>query len=180
MSPQQRKLLFGAAGALSLLAAWRVFQATDPQAGGDLLATAPRSSPSAAPRPRSNALPSAEICSTAELPARDPLTETAQADPFNAAPPPPPPVVAVAPPPPPPVVEAPPAPPPLPVLPYTYMGSLAASANGPAQVFLVYNERLLVAKAGDLLEGGYRLDQIGERELSFSRAADALVLKLTL
>jgi hypothetical protein len=66
----------------------------------------------------------------------------------------------VAPPPPPP-------PPPLPKVPFRYLGMVNEKGE-PAKVFLALGGALLTARAGDSLEGGFRLDSISTRELVFT------------
>jgi hypothetical protein len=103
----------------------------------------------------------------------------AAADPFAPLPPPAPPRVAraaavaaevpVAPPPPPP-----PAPP---RLPYRFVG-LLAEAGQPATVFLALGEQLIQARAGETLEGGFRLESIAARELVFLHLQRNLTVRL--
>jgi hypothetical protein len=121
------------------------------------------------------------------LVARAPLTEEVSADPFGipvpatrrvVAPPapplaPPPPVVEVVQPPPPP----PPAP--LPTLPYRYVGMLSERDGGDARVFLMLGDKMLMARRGETLDGGWRLDTISPQELQFVRPSDNTTLKLS-
>jgi hypothetical protein len=121
------------------------------------------------------------------LAARVPLTEEASADPFSipvvaaqrvAAPPAPPPA------PPPPVVEVvqpppPPPPAPLPTLPYRYVGMLSERDGGDARVFLMLGDKMLMARRGETLDGGWRLDTISPQELQFVRPSDNTTLKLS-
>jgi|GEM_PF-3885998 len=122
----------------------------------------------------------APVCSTpAQLPQRGLLVAAGEADPFSPTqrevvrpppPPPPPPVAIVAPPP--------PAPPPPPQLPYRYYGTMKERGL-PASVFLAANSGALIqAKAGDVLEGGYRLESIAPRELIFLHLQQNLTLRL--
>jgi hypothetical protein len=119
------------------------------------------------------ALIAAEVCSTPEaLPSRGRFGGVAHEDPFTgprpvllAAATPRPPKPFVGPPlPPPPPPPAPPPPPPK--LPYRFMGVLR-EANQPTSVFLALGEKLLFAHVGETLEGGFRLETIGARELTF-------------
>jgi hypothetical protein len=121
----------------------------------------------------------AEVCSVpAAMPARDKLDGTLANDPFTSWQPPapkaPPAVVAVVAPPPPP---GPPPPPPLPALPYRYLGALDEK-GAPSAVFLVLGTTLLTAKAGDTLEGGFRLDSISPRELTFMHLQQKQTVRL--
>jgi hypothetical protein len=114
---------------------------------------------------------------------RGQLAEEALGDPFQA------PVVkapriALAPPapPPPPVIQAPPPPPPpppRPVLPYRFLGMMADRDGSDARVFLMLGDKMLMARKGETLEGGWRLDNIGSRELQFVRPSDNTTLKLS-
>jgi hypothetical protein len=141
-------------------------------------APASRSKPAApvASRPAANraaVLPDDSVCtSIAEMPARKTMLSRLETDPFLAPPPPPmlvepakplavevPKVVVAAPPPVPP-------PPPAPTLPYRFMG-LFNEPNKPTVAFLSLGSSLLTAKAGDTLQGGYRLESISKRELIF-------------
>ncbi|CAD5373345.1 conserved hypothetical protein [Rubrivivax sp. A210] len=132
-------------------------------------ARAPR--PALAAAPARPALPTAVKPATAELPQRGAFGVRAAGDPFAsidaaapvaravavAAPPaPPPPPPAVAPPPP-----APPGPP------YRYLGALSEKGQPPS-VFLALGPAVIQARAGDSLEGGWRLDSIAARELVFT------------
>jgi hypothetical protein len=67
----------------------------------------------------------------------------------------------VPPPPPPPVAALPPAPPPPPVappLPFTYLGQY--QDNDKPVIFLVWGDRVLMVKQGDVIDGAYRVDGI--------------------
>jgi hypothetical protein len=64
--------------------------------------------------------------------------------------------VAPPPPPPPPPVVAPP--PTAPPLPFTYLGRY--QDGGKSEIFLVKDDRVLTVKAGDIIEGNYRVDGI--------------------
>jgi hypothetical protein len=125
-----------------------------------------------------------EICTTSQVPLRRVLIETPPRSPFGALPPPviPPSklLAVVAAPPPPPVafVPPPPPPPPKPVLPYRYLGMLADRDGSQPQVFLLMGDKILLARPGELLEGGFKLEGIGARELRFVWPADNTVLKL--
>lgn len=117
------------------------------------------------------------------LPRRGTLAAEPGGDSFGARswqppppPPPPPPKIVAAPPPPPP---PPPAPPPLPVLPFKLVGLMESGAGAKPQVFLAVQDRLLVASPGDVLEGGFRLDAVNARELSFTHLSSNATLKLS-
>ena len=73
-------------------------------------------------------------------------------------PPPPPPRPAPPPPPPPP-----PKPPPLP---YKYLGRWVE--NGQMTVFLVQGEQPVAAQPGQVLSGGWRVDEVSERRVVFT------------
>lgn len=98
-------------------------------------------------------------------PVREPIAHGAAADPFSSGrlvPPPPPPLPAPAP-----VKAAPPPPPPPPTappLPYTFVGLLEKGAARPA-AFIARGDALLVVAAGDVVEGSYRIESIGPREI---------------
>ncbi len=80
--------------------------------------------------------------------------------------------VDAAPPPSPP----PPAPPP-PRLPYRFVGGLSEKGQPPS-VYLTLGDKLIEARAGDTLEGGYRLDKITPRELTFIHLQQNLAVRL--
>lgn len=124
--------------------------------------------------------PSAEdVCIDVNLPTRTRLDEQIGTNPFLRPAPKvvqvkaPPPVVVVQPPPPPP-------PPPLPTLPYRYFGMLAERDGSDARVFLMMGDKMIMARVGDILEGGFRLEEIMARELRFVRSADKLTLRLSI
>lgn len=78
-----------------------------------------------------------------------------------------------------PVVEAPlPAPVPPPQLPYRFLGTYAEKTDSPT-VFLTLGERLIVAKTGDTLEGGFRLETVSARELTFVHVQQNVTLRLS-
>ena len=68
-----------------------------------------------------------------------------------------------APPPPPPAPPAPPPPPSPPPLPFTYMGQLVE--DGTLTVFLSRQDQNYAVKAGDSLDGTYRVDKVENRRL---------------
>ncbi len=122
----------------------------------------------------------AEVCTTAAaLPLRELLDAGSHADPFT----PPPVVVAVqaapvvqgfvGPPPPPP----PRPPPPPPRLPYRLLGVLNEKGQ-PGVVYLGLGDKLIQAQAGDTLEGGYRLENVGPRELIFLNLQQNLTVRM--
>lgn len=76
------------------------------------------------------------------------------------APPPPPPAPPPAPPPPPPPPQAPP-------LPFKYIGMLEESAERTVW-YLVQGERLIVAAAGDVIDGSYRVEGSQAGQLQFT------------
>lgn len=119
----------------------------------------------------------AAVCTTPQsLPQRGLFVVAAGADPFSLpkrelprAPPPPPPVAVV--------VPQPPPPPPAPRLPYRYYGTVKERGLPPS-VFLALGGSLIQAKAGDVLEGGYRLESIAPHELVFVHLQQNLTLRL--
>jgi hypothetical protein len=151
------------------------------------------SSPSAAGKPRSTARtpgqafdPTAsEVCSTtATLPQRGEIGKTFVRNPFGPPPPPP------APPAPPPrpaqtVIAGPPAPPPPPPpppplrVPYRYVGMLNET-GALSTVFLSLGGVLITASPGDTLEGGYRLEKIAPRELTFMQLQQNQIVRLAI
>jgi hypothetical protein len=64
-------------------------------------------------------------------------------------------------------------------LPYRYVGMLAERDGGDARVFLMLGDKMLMARLGESLEGGWRLDTISSRELQFVRPSDNTTLKLS-
>jgi hypothetical protein len=56
---------------------------------------------------------------------------------------------------------------------------LADRDGGDARVFLMLGDKMLMARSGETLEGGWRLDNIGSRELKFVRPSDNTTLKLS-
>jgi hypothetical protein len=122
----------------------------------------------------------AEVCTVpAAMPARDKLAGAMANDPFTLWQPPAPktPVAVVAVVVPPPQPPAPPPPPPLPALPYRYLGALDEK-GAPSAVFLGLGTTLITAKAGDTLEGGFRLDSISPRELTFMHLQQKQTVRL--
>lgn len=121
----------------------------------------------------------ADVCTTAAaLPLRELLDAGSHADPFT-----PPQVVVVqaapvvqafvGPPPPPP----PRPPPPPPRLPYRLLGVLNEKGQ-PGVVYLALGDKLIQAQAGDTLEGGYRLENVGPRELIFLNLQQNLTVRM--
>lgn len=66
----------------------------------------------------------------------------------------------------PPPKPAPPPPPQAPPLPFTYMGKMIE--DGKVTVFLVRGDRNVIARAGDTIEGVYRVDSIDDRFVQFT------------
>jgi hypothetical protein len=64
------------------------------------------------------------------------------------------------------VPATPPARPQAPPLPFTYMGKLLE--DGKTTVFLVQGERNLIVRAGDTIDGTYRVDRIGEHAMTIT------------
>ena len=85
-----------------------------------------------------------------------------------------------------PVVEAAAAPPPppaapvVPVLPYRFVGLLDEAQPGGVRVFLAVGDKLLVAGPGDVLDGGFRLDEIRATELVFTHVQLGRTVRLPL
>lgn len=129
--------------------------------------------------------PPEDICTVpTSLPTREALVAKAKANPFVAPPPAPvklpkpirtvaPVGVVVAPPPPPPAS----APLPPPKLPFTYIGQFVDPGR-PTTVFLTIGNALLNAHPGDTVEGGFRLESIGPRELVFLHVARNITLRM--
>lgn len=67
-----------------------------------------------------------------------------------------------------------------PQLPFRFLGLLSQLDGADAKVFLLHGEHLLVARRGDVLEGGWLLQQIQPRHLSFERVSDRLSLNLAI
>lgn len=129
--------------------------------------------------------PPEDVCTVpSALPQRGLLVAKAKANPFVTPPPPPvkppkpvktQPVVAVA-------VAAPVAPPasaplPPPKLPYTYIGQFVDPGR-PTTVFLSSGNALLNANPGDTLDGGFKLESIGPRELVFVHVQRNVTLRM--
>ncbi len=162
-SHSRRKLLLG--GALALTLAATLWSALSPDADEALAQPVAGERRAAAPAAR----PSALAASAAE-----PLVATNWAAverqpwalPENSY------FAAWAPPPPPPApkqVAAPPQPPPAPVapaFPYQLIGRLVDGDQ--AQALLAGPNRSLAAKAGDVVDGQWRVDQVTERGLSLT------------
>ncbi len=181
---KRRPILFGSAAAVGLWSAWIVLRnPASAQGGVELAKTAARTP---APRPRADAAPGAPAPRTAETrttESRTTLRPKLDGEPGTDAfaprdwepppPPPPPPPPVMAPPPP-----APPPPPPPPVLPYRFVGLLDDKGAVKPRVFLSIGDKLLIASAGDVLEGGFRLDAISAQELIFTHIQNNVTLRL--
>ena len=72
----------------------------------------------------------------------------------------------VPPPPPPPAKPLPPPPPSAPPVPFTYLGRYDDSAK--PVIFLVRGDRVLLVRAGDVIEGTYRVDGIAGSALGLT------------
>jgi hypothetical protein len=121
----------------------------------------------------------AELCvAPRQMPSRGEVASAIRFDPFTAWQPAPklaPPKATVAAP-----VQVPtppPPPPPPPPLPYRYLGALNEKGVPPS-VFLALGSTLITAKAGDTLEGGFRLDSITPRELTFMHLQQKQTVRL--
>lgn len=172
------RLLGGAALAVGLWSAWILYSPKD-SAGPDTgrrARIAHRSAPAAPAAPARN-----EAGEPAQaLAIRSTVSVAASRNPFEAKPwvikrEAPKAVVAVAP-----IVVEPPAPPPAPPLqlPYRFLG-MYADKTGPPSVFLSLGERLIVAKSGDLVEGGFRLETVSARELTFVHVQQNVTLRMS-
>ena len=139
---------------------------------------APRASPVAGPASRAPVPgPGADdVCVVpAALPQRAKFALLSAAGPFSE-PPAPLPRQAARSEAPPPVASEPPPPPP-PKLPYRFYG-VYNEPGKPAMVFLGLGAALIHARAGDTLEGGFRLESIGRRELSFVHVQQNVTLRM--
>ena len=169
------RLLGGAALAVGLWSAWILYNPKD-SAGPDTSRRARIAHRSAPPAPARN-----EAGGPAQaLAMRGTVSVAASRNPFEAKPwvikrEAPKAVVAVAP-----IVVEPPAPPPAPLLqlPYRFLG-MYAEKTGPPSVFLSLGERLIVAKSGDTVEGGFRLETVSARELTFVHVQQNVTLHMS-
>ena len=169
------RLLGGAALAVGLWSAWILYSPKD-SAGPDTGRRARIAHRSAPPTPARN-----EAGEPAQaLAMRSTVAVAASRNPFEAKPwvikrEAPKAVVAVAP-----IVVEPPAPPPAPLLqlPYRFLG-MYAEKTGPPSVFLSLGERLIVAKSGDTVEGGFRLETVSARELTFVHVQQNVTLRMS-
>lgn len=190
MNASVRLRLLGAlAVATGLWSAWVVYQPGD-VVGPEVARRARASQRGAAP-----AVPARKLAALA--PAPDPMSAlalrgtvavAALRNPFEAvpwvtpreAPPSAAPVVPAAAP----VVVAPPTaaaePPAEPALqlPYKYLGMHTEQGASPS-VFLVLGERLIVARSGDTVDGGFRLDAVSAAELTFVHLERNVTLRLS-
>jgi hypothetical protein len=110
------------------------------------------------------------------LPVRASLEE-GLSDPFALprvavkVPPPPAPIVIAS------VQPGPPAPPPAPRVPYRFVGLLSENGKSPS-VYLALGEKLIEARSGDVLEGGFQLKSITTKELSFLHQQSNMTVRL--
>jgi hypothetical protein len=169
------RLLGGAALAVGVWSVWIVYSPNE-GAGADAgrrARTAQRSAPALASREDGRDPAQA-------LPTRSALAVVATRNPFEAKPwvakREAPKVAAVAAP----VVVVPPAPPPPPPLqlPYKFLGMYTEKSGSPS-VFLSLGERLIVAKSGDAVEGGFRLQTVSPRELTFVHVQQNVTLRMS-
>jgi hypothetical protein len=170
MSPRLRLLaLVGAAAAL-----WFARDALLPTGVAEADGSRPRTALRGA-APRAVTLASGEICTVPSvLPERGRFDAAFAKNPFAL------PQVAAKALPPAPVVAAfvgPPLPPPPPQLPYRYLGALNEKGQV-ASVFLMLGDKLIIAKAGDTIDGGYRLEGIAPRELTFLNLQQNLTVRM--
>lgn len=175
---KRSRVLWSVAAAVSAWSGWVMLQ---PQDGDDMVARpAERKRTGPVPQRVAPLQATSDICTTdAALPVRQALAEQVQDNPFGR----PAPKVAVAPAPVPVVLAPPPPPPPPPTppptLPYRYLGMLAERDGSQPQVFLLKGDKLIVARVGDVLEGGFRLDAVQPRGLRFVRPSDNVTLTLS-
>ena len=54
-----------------------------------------------------------------------------------------------------------------------------AEKTGAPSVFLAIGERLIVAKSGDTVEGGFRLQTVSARELTFVHVQQNVTLRMS-
>ncbi len=178
---RQRGLVVVAAG-LALWSAWSVFKPADvvaPEAPRRMRANAAAAGSGALPAQRVDTQLAGQVFAVRAM-----VPPATARNPFDANPwvvkrelpkavaP-----VAIAPPAA--VVEAPaPAPVAPPQLPYRFLGTYAEKTDSPT-VFLTLGERLIVAKTGDTLEGGFRLETVSARELTFVHVQQNVTLRLS-
>ncbi|MCV2351420.1 hypothetical protein [Paucibacter sp. Y2R2-4] len=126
-------------------------------------ASGARTSPSAGASQKNAAPASAEVVmpSSWSPPERGAWQAAAESQfaAWSPPPPPPPPKVAAAPP-------APPAPPMAPAFPYQLLGRLVEGDQ--AQALLAGPNRSLAVKAGDVVDGQWRVDQVHERGINLT------------
>jgi hypothetical protein len=156
---------------LLALAIWFLRDVFNPDSAPERKANRPQSANATTARTRALRAPPEDVCTVPSvIPQRGTLVAKALANPFVLPPPPPikppkavkvAPVVAVAPEPPPP-----PAAPPPPRLPFTYIGQFVDPGR-PTTVFLNLGNALINASPGDTLDGGFRLESVGPKELVF-------------
>lgn len=185
--PSRLRTLVLASVGLAAIAAWRLgsVEAVEVPAAAPVRRATPSSAEPA--RGVSRAAP-AELCSTVTaLPVRASWSDSEDApDPFRLRAVSRPVSKVVAPPPAPIAVLAPPvAPEPMPVvapappsLPYRFLGQLAEPDGSDVRVFLLLDEKLLIARPGDTLEGGWRLGAVQPGALKFERVGDAHAITL--
>ncbi len=141
-------------------------------------ADAARQRPSG-PKPSARAAADGDVCTVpAQLPERSAFAAFSKEDPFLG--PRPPAAAAPAPVPEfagPPLRPPPPAPAPPPRLPYKLVGVMREK-DQTASVFLTHEDRLIQARAGDTLDGGYRLLSIAMRELTFLNLQQNLTVRM--
>jgi hypothetical protein len=151
LPPRTRQFLLGSALALTLgTVAWQATQSQD-EAADTVVAARPGKSAAAQASPA----PDTPHLALDKLQRNDDLDDAALRDAFQ--------VTSWAPPPPPPAPPAPPPPPSPPPLPYRYMGQLLE--DGTLTVFLTRQNQNYAVKAGDALDGGYRVDSINNQRM---------------
>ncbi|HKA42620.1 MAG TPA: hypothetical protein VKF40_11570 [Burkholderiales bacterium] len=152
LTPRTRQLLLAAAAGVTVAAA--IYVSSAPKAD------APQR---AEPAPKAQVTPPAPQAGQpeAEQPREQLVTREAPPDIKDAfasrswQPPP----AAAPPPPPPPPPQAPP-------LPYRYMGRL--TEDGQTTVYLMRGDAAVVARAGETLDGSYRLERIADEAVEFT------------
>jgi hypothetical protein len=150
--------VLAAAGAGTFVLAFRLAGSGDDSAVVEPIAkTGARSEPGAP-----SGTPATGTDRAPELPARTPLTKTANSDPFAPKgwlppPPPPPPAPAAAPP-------APPPPPTAPPVPFKFIGQIEEKSARPA-AFISKGEALYVVHVGDVVENTYRVESFNSAQV---------------
>ena len=149
LPPRTRQILLGAALAATMGAvAWQYTQSPD-EATGSVVVAVKSDTTQQSPAQATVHL------ALDKLQRADALDDATLKDAFQAQ--------SWAPPPPPPAPPAPPPPPSPPPLPFTYMGQLVE--DGTLTVFLSRQDQNYAVKAGDTLDGIYRVDKVENQRM---------------